>query len=186
MQKYEEEDYYTIFNDYDYLIAEFNSRLWFKKVFKLKVNAFVIFADLIFISFNETPHLIMKILFSVNFNLDVFSEAFESFTITFMLEFIITTNFIVYEISKIQTIFFEMIDIYSLLWQNIDRTINISEIKWMFIIFKSDAKIDKFQIYSMSQVDREFIDKEFDKLYQQKRMQYIIESISFGWSVFGI
>ena len=57
----------------------------------------------------------MKASFSANFNLDAFIEAFESFTITFTSEFIIITDFIVYEISKIQAIFSEIIDIYFLL-----------------------------------------------------------------------
>ena len=92
----------------------------------------------------------MKAFISASFNLNIFNETFESFTITFTSDFIIITDFIVYEILKIRTIFFEIIDIYSLLWQDIDRTINISEIKWIFIIFKSDVKIKTFKIYSMN------------------------------------
>ena len=72
---------------------------------------------------------------------------------------------------------------YFLLWQNIKRIVDIFEKKWMSITLKSDVKIDAAKVYFLKFVDREFLDKEFNKLYDQNRMKYTLQSISFDWLI---
>ena len=49
----------------------------------------------------------------------------------------------------------------------------------MSIILKSEIKIDVAKIYSLDSADREFLDQKFNKLYNQDRIQFIIQSTEF-------
>ena len=56
----------------------------------------------------------------------------------------------------------------------------------MPITLKPDAKIDAAKVYPLKPADREFLDKEFNKLHDQGRMEYTSQPTPFGWPVFVI
>ena len=82
--------------------------------------------------------------------------------------------------------FTAIIEAYSLLWQNIEKIVDVLEEDWMFITLKLNAKVDVAKIYSLNFVDREFVDKKFNKFHDQKRMKFIKQFTSFDWSIFVI
>ena len=63
---------------------------------------------------------------------------------------------------------------------------NIFEKNWMLITLKSNAKIEATKIYLFEFENREFVDKEFDKLHDQERMKFSFQSTLFDWSIFVI
>ena len=189
--------------DYDHLTANLiqsnasqSNFDWFKKTFKLNVEVLIIFDSFENIKFINT-------FFVENFNLDseffdntffnnskafdnsplIISEILDNLFET-TIKYFISKEIIVYETQNIQTQLIQMIQVYFHLWQNIDRTINILKVEWMFIILKSDAKVDSVKIYFLRLLDREFLNKKFDKFHDQNKMKYIIQSISFDWSIF--
>ncbi len=46
-------------------------------------------------------------------------------------------------------------------------------------MLKSEIKIDATKIYSLDFANREFFDKKFNKLHNQERMQFTIQSTEF-------
>ena len=73
-----------------------------------------------------------------------------------------------------------IIETYFLLWQNIEKIVNVFEKNWMFITLKSNAKVDVVKIYLLNFADREFVDKEFNKFHDQRRMKFIKQLIFFN------
>jgi hypothetical protein len=62
--------------------------------------------------------------------------------------------------------------------------INVSENEWMSIILKSEIRIEFVKVYSMRSKKRELIDETFDKLHQQNKMHWTIESTVHEVSIF--
>lgn len=57
----------------------------------------------------------------------------------------------------------------------------------MPITLKPDVlKVDAVKMYPLGPADREFVNKEFNKLHEQERMQYTTQSTQFGQSIFVI
>ena len=71
-------------------------------------------------------------------------------------------------------------------WKNDDATINFSSNKWMSIELQFNAKIVFSKMYSIDQIDKNFIDQKFDKFQRQKKLKYITQFISFNYSMFVI
>lgn len=71
-------------------------------------------------------------------------------------------------------------DNYPLLWQDTGRTVDILKEDWMPITLKPDVlKVDAVKVYPLGPADREFVDKEFNKLHEQERMQYTTQPTQF-------
>ena len=195
IQKFEEEKCYAMFSNYGHLTAEsklrkFELKSWLKKIFNLNINVLTI--SVTFINFNvietffnatemsiltvRTKILFMKISISIK-------ETSISIFVAFM-KCITFMKIIIYDIESIRKQLIAITKRYLLLWQNIKKTVDIFKKKWMSIILKSNVKIDAAKVYFLKFVDRKFLDKKFNKLHDQNRMKYTLQSISFDWSIF--
>ena len=162
-----------------------------KKSFKINVElltiaAFVTFISMMFIQ--EFSIFISKPIFLTKTFNDI---AISNFVITTFSslskqnECIIFNKITIYDITKkMKQQFIAIIEAYILLWQNIERIVNVFKENWMFITFKSNTKIDVAKIYSLNFADREFVDKKFNKFHDQKWMKFIKQFTSFDWSIF--
>ena len=54
----------------------------------------------------------------------------------------------------------------------------------MFIDIQFEVKIELTKIYLLRLADRKFVNKIFDKLYEQKRIKYINQFILYEYSIF--
>ena len=91
------------------------------------------------------------------------------------------------EVVKLQS----FVDEFVILWENTNKTINLSKNEWMTISLSSDwnsihvSRIDH-KIYSLDERDRLVIDKKFDKLHEKSKMQWFFKLTFFEFSIFVI
>ena len=84
-----------------------------------------------------------------------------------------------------------LIEKYSDIWEDIGEIVDISfenHIKINFNINWNSSTASKFvqKIYFFDELNREAIDKKFDKLHVQNKMKWTTEFISFSWLIFVI
>ena len=77
-----------------------------------------------------------------------------------------------------------LVNSYQNIFRDSDSIVNIFEDEWMLINFKSEAVFKLNKVYSLEVKNRNFIDATFDKLHQQDKLHWTIQSISFNYSVF--
>ena len=77
---------------------------------------------------------------------------------------------------------------FSSIWQNIIKTVNVTEKNMMHISLMNDWQKIKLliKIYSLSFKNKQVIDKTFNKLHDQEHMQWFNQVTSFRFSVFMI
>lgn len=72
-----------------------------------------------------------------------------------------------YGCAEVQRKLLQVAGAYPLLWQGTGRTVDIHESEWMPIALKPDfTKVEASGVYPLGPADREFVDKEFDKLHE--------------------
>ena len=73
---------------------------------------------------------------------------------------------------------------FLIIWKNSNDIVNISKKSWisMKIIFETKSKSSR--VYFVESQNRDFIDKKFDKLHNEKKMSWIIETTFFDFSIF--
>ena len=89
------------------------------------------------------------------------------------LEHIIFNDIIIYDISKIIIQIVFVIDEFFEIWKNQGAIVKIFEKKQMFIFFKSNVAFKSFRVYFVNQKNKNVINKTFNKLYDQGKMQWI-------------
>ncbi len=52
------------------------------------------------------------------------------------------------------------------------------------LVLNAISRIKSSQVYSLSTKDKQVIDKTFDKLQLNEKLNYVIETTSFNYSIF--
>ena len=82
----------------------------------------------------------------------------------------------------------KVVEAFSSLWKDIDNVINVSENQWMEISLVENwqeiYKAGQARVYPVGVRDKEVIDKAFDKLHEQGRMEWTTTSTPFSFPCF--
>ena len=70
------------------------------------------------------------------------------------------------------------------LFEDRGQIANIPEENWMTIPLKSDAKPDPHRVYPLGKPDQEFVDKEFDKLQMEGKLEWTKKPTEHSYPVF--
>ena len=76
------------------------------------------------------------------------------------------------------------INSYPNIWRDSGSVVDVPKKQWMPINTKAGTKIEAFKVYPVGPQDREIIDRKFNDLHQQKKMQWTENPIQFGYLVF--
>ena len=98
------------------------------------------------------------------------------------LKHVLSNDVIVYEAKMFELI--NLMNNYQNIFRDFDSIVDIFEKKWMSINLKIDAMSKFNKMYLLNVKDRNFIDVIFDKLHQQDKLHWTIQSIAFNYSVF--
>ena len=91
------------------------------------------------------------------------------------------------DVTMYETKMFELVNLvnsYQNIFRDFDFIVDIFEDEWMFINFKFEVVFKFNKMYSLEVKNRNFIDVTFDKLHQQNKLHWTIQSISFNYSIF--
>ena len=134
---------------------------------KLNVVAFVVFFNVTFVVSNI-----------INTTVD------KSATSTINQKFVMLFNIIIYNTLFVVEVIASIAKVFFNFWKKNEFTVNLSLDNWIFIMLKFDATLTSFKIYFVDQMNKNFINKKFDKLQRQRKLKYIIQSTSFNYSIF--
>ena len=110
-----------------------------------------------------------------------------SFHIDSQLESILSNDIIVYDSSTNVVKLIAIVNEFFQIWNDQNIIVNVSEIEWMFIDFKSKAKsLKSTKIYFVDFKKRTIIDIIFNKMHVDDKMIWINQSTSFSFSMFVI
>ena len=90
----------------------------------------------------------------------------------------------VYGSPEEQARLIEVAESYPAIWKSSGPTIDIPEEDWMTIPLKPGAKIDAAKVYPLGREDRDVVDKEFDQLHLEGRMEWTRSSTPHRYPVF--
>ena len=183
--EYNQAECYLIMSEKSYKTASdwMNDRSW-KKQF---VVNFVIFVAT-YVILNITSQTSFSFIASfISTSSNVASTEFASAMsivsqIDFSLKHVLFSDVTVYEAKMFELV--NLMNSYQNIFQNFDFIVDIFEKKWIFINFKTDAMPKFNKMYFLNAKDRSFIDVIFDKLHQQNKLHWTIQSIAFSYSVF--
>ena len=166
-------------------VRHFAAKSWNKRVLKLSVVVFVevvVFIEIvvIFSFFNFVKSINQSAAFNNVSTLNVDNNQHNQFNQKYVMFIDITMydiHDIAQQITSIAKVFFNF-------WKNDDATINFSSNEWMLIKLQFDVKIVFSKMYSIDQIDKNFIDQKFDKFQRQKKLKYIIQFTLFNYLMF--
>ena len=92
-----------------------------------------------------------------------------------IIEMITSREIIIYDDDQTRCQLKKIIDQFFILWIDYNQFIDILKKKWMFINLTFDVKMQIVKFYSLSKRDQKFVDKKFDKLYSQNKINWIIK-----------
>ena len=184
-------------------IAVFN---WITKLKHLAIFEFVIFVDvkkIITVSVSKLRKFFFIIVsaFSININTSFIFEISNSihdwwksntdihFLITLssdVSERITSNDIIIYDNVSTYDRFFVVANAYFDIWRDNEDIVNISNKNWMSISTIIKTKSNAFKIYFLKSENRTIIDKEFDRLHVENKMNWITEFTSYNYSCFVI
>ena len=98
------------------------------------------------------------------------------------LKHVLFSDVIVYEAEMFELA--NLMNSYQNIFRNFDSIVDIFEDEWMLINFKSEVVFKFNKVYSLEVKNRNFIDAIFDKLHQQDKLHWTIQSTSFNYSAF--
>ena len=156
-----------------------NDRSWKKQLVVSFVTLAVAYATLDIVShesitsFNEST-----VSFISSTQLAVFTVS----QIDSNLKHVLSSDVIVYEAEMFELA--NLMNSYQNIFRNFDSIVNIFENEWMLINLKSETVFKLNKVYSLKVKNRNFIDAIFDKLHQQDKLHWTIQSISFSYSTF--
>ena len=85
---------------------------------------------------------------------------------------------------EVQQRLFNTAERYPDVWKADGPTIRIPESDWMTIPLVDNAKLDPAKVYPLGPRDREVVDKEFDQLHREGRMEWTAQPTPHGYPVF--
>ena len=179
---------YNLTSDAEFLTIENwtnrRSRSW-----KSKLNMIVattVYAILIEIDLSSKTIDIIAIVVitSIITSISTVTSKFSSH-IDSQLESILSNDIIVYDSSTNVVKLIAIVNEFLQIWNDQDIIVNVFEIEWMFIDFKSKAKsLKSIKVYFVNFKKRTIIDIIFDKMHVDDKMIWINQSTSFSFSMF--
>ena len=83
-----------------------------------------------------------------------------------------------------QQTFTDVVNFYFNVWRDSEKVINVPQDQWMSIDTKIGVKTDAAKMYPAGFQNRAIIDKEFDGLHRQGKMQWTKSFTKYGYPVF--
>ena len=99
-------------------------------------------------------------------------------------EYVLPSGTTIYGTPQAAEAIAEVVNAFPSLWQDDGSTVKLPPEEWMPITLQPDAKLPPSKVYPVSQKDREFIDKEFDKLQAQGKLEYTSQPTPYSYPVF--
>ena len=97
-----------------------------------------------------------------------------------LLKIMISNNIIIYETStKTQYCLQNVAKVFLNIWKNNDDIVNVSKKNWILIKIIFETKSNSSRVYFIDFQNRDFIDKKFNKLYQERKMSWTTKIIFF-------
>ena len=175
--EYNQAECYLIMSEKSYKTTNdwMNERSWKKQLivnFVTLVVAYVTLDIVSHVSHESTTSLNEFIVFAV----------FIVSQIDSTLKHVLSNDVTMYEAKMFELI--NLMNSYQNIFRDFDFIVNIFEDEWMLINFKSEIVFKFNKMYSLKIKNRNFIDATFDKLHQQNKLHWTIQSISFNYSIF--
>lgn len=98
----------------------------------------------------------------------------------------LSNNVMIYDNKSFIDVFTTLVNEFSILWTD-QEFVNVFEDEWMKFSLRDnwqDRISDKVKVYLLDLKDKEVVNKTFDELYQQERLKWTRQLISFRYSVF--
>ena len=96
-------------------------------------------------------------------------------------------DIIIYDDEFVYVKLFIVAKIYFNIWQKkTTNIVNISKKNWMSINTIFNAKSNSTRVFKLDKQNRDVIDKKFDELHKQNKMNWIIQFISYAYFCFVI
>lgn len=73
---------------------------------------------------------------------------------------------------------------YPKLWEDNSETVDIPEDQYLTIPLKPDSKVEAAKVYPLGPRDQNFVDKVFDELHSQSKMEWTTRPTPHGYPVF--
>ena len=191
---YNQQECYNLTSNADFLIindwkiTKQHQRIWKNKL-DMTVAAIIYVVssttDMISFSFSFSS---FKLNAATNVN-SIFVNSKTSFFIVIdsTLKHVMSNDVIIYDESNVIARITKMINVYSIVWNDQNITIDIFKKQWISIILKSDVEILKStRIYSVEFKNRTIIDVIFDKMHKKDKMTWVIQFTFFNFSTFVI
>src|SRR5438876_5568478 len=86
-------------------------------------------------------------------------------------ESILNNDITVYKDNNTRKQLAEVALAYSELWKDNTKTVDILEDQYLIILLKPDSKIEVAKVYPLGPKDKAFVDKEFNKLHKQGKLE---------------
>ena len=160
-----------------------NDRSWKKQLIVNFVTLVAMYVILDSISFVTSSHELITSLneFAVSFTSSTQFAVFTVSQIDFNLKHVLSNDVTMYEAEMFELF---LVNNYQNIFRDFDFIVNIFENEWMFVNFKFEVVFKFNKMYFIEVKNRNFIDVTFDKLHQQDKLHWIVQSISFSYSVF--
>ena len=179
---------------------------WIIKLKHLTILEFVIFVDVkkiitVSVSKLKKSFFIIAAAFSININISFIFEIsnsmhdwwktntniYFSIILSSNVSKRVTSNDItIYDNVSTYDRFFVVANAYFDIWRDSENIVNISKKNWMSISTITETKSNAFKVYFLESENRTIIDKEFDRLHVENKMNWIIEFTSYDYSCFVI
>ena len=182
-RNYEKQNYYFVQSKNRHLTIV-SVQEWKSKMKKFVMLELVIFVELSkkFVTSLTAYSITFNTLMTINFSIN--DSFFFSLIVSIFQKRVMSNNVTIYNDFFVYNKLFIVTKAYFKIWKNFENTINIFEKNWMsiFTIFETKSKVHK--VYSLSSKDKAFVNKKFDKFYQQSKMKWTIESTLYDFSCF--
>ena len=130
--------------------------------------------------------IVIVVITSIITSISTITSKF-NFHIDSQLESILSNDIIVYDSSTNVVKLIAIVNEFLQIWSNQNITVNVSEIEWMSINFKSKTKsLKSIKVYFVDFKKRTIIDIIFDKMHIDDKIIWINQSTSFNFSMFVI
>ena len=152
-------------------------RSW-KSFFFIIVSVFSININISFIfEISNSTHDWWKSNTNIHFSIILLSDVSKRVT---------SNDIIIYDNVSIYDRFFVVADAYFDIWRDSEDIVNISKKNWISISTITKTKSNAFKIYFLRSKNRTIIDKEFNRLHVENKMNWIIEFTSYDYFCFVI
>ena len=185
--KYNQADCYMTMSEKSHKIASdwMNDRSWKKQLTFNFAAIAVAYVTLNTMSEATIENMILSIISSTVFTSTSITSIMSTISqIDFSFEHVLSNEITVYDQNVFDLV--NLVNSYQNIFQNNDIIVDIFEKKWMSINLKSKTMFKANKIYSLKIKNRVVIDVTFDKLHEQNKLHWIVQSIEFNYSIFVI